>query len=139
MSLADFHFIRPAWLLALLPWLVLLWYRHRQRRRGGAWAAVCDPALRPYVLSGGGGGRDWLPGLLGAVAAVLIVALAGPTWERRPTPVFRAPSAVSEKSCTPEVLRSKRWTGPGRKLKLSFHHPWSAATERTISSRAPAP
>lgn len=95
MSLADFHFIRPWWLLALLPWLVLLWQQQRRRRSGGAWASVCDPALRPFVLTGGAGrGRERLPGLLGAVAAVLIVALAGPAWERLPTPVFRDPSAL---------------------------------------------
>jgi len=93
--LAEFHFLRPAWLLALAPWALLLWQVRRQRRRGGAWASVCDPALRPHVLAAAGGRarrlNDWA---LALAALLLVVALAGPTWERRPTPVFRDPSAV---------------------------------------------
>lgn len=92
----EWHFLRPLWLLALLAVPALIWlYRHRHFA-AGRWASVVDPALQPYVLtdrSGGVRGR-WLPWALGALFAVLIVALAGPVRERLPQPVYRDDSAL---------------------------------------------
>ncbi len=58
MMPGDFHFLRPAWLLALVPLLYLLW--RLARRRQGNWAAVCDPALLPHLLLPAGGGAPAL-------------------------------------------------------------------------------
>jgi Ca-activated chloride channel homolog len=95
--LADFHFLRPAWLaaLALLP---LLWYAlGRDRRAGGPWEDVVAPALRTYVLerAGAGGGRARWPRWLLATGLILaVLALAGPAWRKLPQPVFRKQSAL---------------------------------------------
>lgn len=86
----EIQLLRPWWLLALLPWLLLVIAIWRRRTRGGAWERVCDAALRPYVLVSGqgkGGQRlAWIAALSGILA---IVALAGPAWERLPQPVYR--------------------------------------------------
>ncbi len=92
---ADFHWIRPAWLLAI-PLVVALAVLFARRQLGaGQWRDVVDPALMPYVLlrvpGRGGGRRWWLFGLVGVLASL---ALAGPAWQRVEQPVFRAEQAL---------------------------------------------
>ncbi len=49
MNLAEFHFIRPYWLLAVLPYIVILALMLRNKLAQGNWSAVCDAALLPYL------------------------------------------------------------------------------------------
>jgi len=95
MNLAEFHFIRPYWLLAVLPYLAILVLMLRNKLSQGNWSAVCDAALLPYLLQEKAGNQSRWPITAGAIAALLaIIALAGPTWERLPSPVFRNDSAL---------------------------------------------
>jgi Ca-activated chloride channel family protein len=94
---ADFHFLRPAWLAALLLLPLAWWLAGRRGRKGGPWESIVAPALRPYVLEGSErSGRSGLAGrialLIGVTLAVL--ALAGPAWRKLPQPVFRPQSAL---------------------------------------------
>jgi len=92
--IADFHFLRPGWLLLLVPLAALAW---RLRRRGGSrdvLARFCDVSLLPHLTESLGGvarGR-LLPFVLGGMLGVL--ALAGPTAERVPQPVYREQAAL---------------------------------------------
>ena len=91
----EFHFLRPIWLWAILPLMavVLLWARHRLSK--GSWAEVCDAELLPYILEDSPGVRARWPLYLFALCGMVsIMALAGPTWERLPAPVFRNESAL---------------------------------------------
>ena len=95
MTLSEFHFIRPYLLLALLPYIVLLVILVRSKLSHGNWTAVCDEALLPYLLQDKAVAQSRWPLATGAIAALFaIIALAGPTWERLPTPVFRNDSAL---------------------------------------------
>ncbi|MGZ8907461.1 MAG: VWA domain-containing protein, partial [Methylobacter sp.] len=95
MNLAEFHFIRPFWLLALIPYLVILVFMLRTKLSQGNWSAVCDPALLPYLLQEKALKQSRVSLTTAAVAAFLaITALAGPSWQRLPTPVFRNESAL---------------------------------------------
>jgi Ca-activated chloride channel homolog len=95
MTLSEFHFIRPYLLLALLPYAVLLVMLVRSKLSHGNWTAVCDEALLPYLLQDKAVAQSRWPLATGAIAALFaIIALAGPTWERLPTPVFRNDSAL---------------------------------------------
>jgi Ca-activated chloride channel family protein len=93
--LSDFHFLRPWWLLALLGLAGIVWLLARRQAGAGDWADYCDEALMPYVLIGSPAKQSrlplWLAGLTGLIA---VLALAGPAWERLPTPVFRNLSAM---------------------------------------------
>ncbi|MCQ8103434.1 VWA domain-containing protein [Methylomonas sp. SURF-2] len=92
---ADFHFLRPWWLLSVVPAAILLYALMRHKYQRGDWAAVCDAELLPFILqekprsmqSGG-----WLAAALATLLCIL--ALAGPTWERLPSPAFRNDSAL---------------------------------------------
>lgn len=93
-TLAEFHFLRPLWLLLLLA-IPLFWLLRRHARAdAGAWRAAVDPHLLPYLIEriDGGAGRT---GVLLAVAlwAIACAALAGPAWEREPMPLYRNQAA----------------------------------------------
>jgi Ca-activated chloride channel family protein len=89
-ALADFHFLRPLALLLLLalPLAGLAW-RHA-RRDAGAWRAVVDVQLLPYLVE-----RVAQPGRRGALVLaslawmIACVALAGPAWEHEAMPLHR--------------------------------------------------
>ena len=99
--LADFHFLRPAWLLLLLPALALAVLVARARRRSGSWQTVISPALLPYLLEDGAGPRRPRSGGKGPLVPLLIaawclatVAAAGPSWVRQPLPVLQKQDAL---------------------------------------------
>jgi Ca-activated chloride channel family protein len=91
----QFHFLRPWWLLLLLPLGLLVWQVIRGRYDSGSWRAVVDARLLPHLLSGAEGARrNGMRWLLSAVAGLAIIALAGPTWEKLPQPAYRKDTAL---------------------------------------------
>lgn len=93
--LADFHFLRPFWLLTLLPALILLYLMIKQNEQRGDWANVCDEELLPFILQKKPQKSRTGHWLAMAWAIVMsIFALAGPSWERIPSPAFRNDSAL---------------------------------------------
>ena len=94
-ALSEFHFLRPLCLALLLPFAMLLWRLWRSRRTHGVWESICDPALLPHLIIRRPGSTNRLSLFLFSVGGLIaILALAGPTWERLPTPVFRDESAM---------------------------------------------
>lgn len=91
----QFHFLRPGWLLLLLPLFLILWMLFRAGYDSGSWRTLIDERLLPFVLSSGNqqrrGGMRWIFSL---AALLAIVALAGPTWEKLPQPVFHKETAL---------------------------------------------
>lgn len=95
LNFAEFHFLRLEWFALLLPFAVLCWRLFHGSAPAGAWRTVCDEHLLPYLLVQRGIYRSRLNfGACMFSGVVAIVALAGPTWERLPTPVFRDESAL---------------------------------------------
>ncbi len=111
--LAEFHFLRPLWLLALGPLALLLWLAWQPGSSGGAWRKACDPHLLPHLLVTGGT-RSRLPlVLLGLAWLIAVLALAGPTWAKRPQPVLQALEArvivldLSQSMAAPDLKPSR--------------------------------
>ncbi len=96
--MAEFHFLRPDWLWLLLPALILVWLVLRTRTGTGGWADVVASHLLPYVVrqSATGTGFRKAAGAAAALGTVLaLLALAGPTWDRIPTPTMRSGEALA--------------------------------------------
>jgi Ca-activated chloride channel family protein len=92
---AEFHFLRPEWLLAIPVIVVVAVLLARRQLGAGHWREVVDPALMPYVLSRTPGrGIDWRWWLMGLAGVIASVAMAGPAWQRVDQPVFRAEQAL---------------------------------------------
>ena len=92
--LEHFHFIRPLWLLALLPLALLAWAAFRPAGGGNAWRKVVDARLLPLMMADGaravnGGGFA----LASAGWLIATLALANPTWDLKPQPVFQTNAA----------------------------------------------
>lgn len=85
-ALQYLHFLRPWWLLLLLLFVPVVW-AWRQRSDGSQWRGIIAPHLLE-ALTLGGGARGWFnPGSVALLlVAIAVLALAGPSWERRPSP-----------------------------------------------------
>jgi Ca-activated chloride channel family protein len=85
--IGDFHLLRPWWLTALAPAALLVWTIARTQDAHRVWRGVIADHLLAYLLSKQKNRSCVGPlVLLGAIWAVAIVALAGPTWQREPVP-----------------------------------------------------
>jgi Ca-activated chloride channel family protein len=93
---ADLHFLRPEWFVALPIGAWLLWQLLRGRGETGGWRNVVEAKLRRYVLLEPEVLRDNRLALVVALLAwfVAVVAMAGPAWERLPVPAFRSDEAL---------------------------------------------
>ena len=111
------YFIRPGWLL-LLPLVVILpWAWQRSRQAAGDWARVCDPHLLRWLSveqagAGKRGDRRWLAAL---ALLLVILALAGPSWQKLPDVSYSARDARVivldlSRSMLAEDLRPNRLT-----------------------------
>ncbi len=95
MNLDTFHFVRPWWLLGLIPLGWIMWRCLHHAYAGRSWRHVCDPHLLPHLLIGSdqtGGKGPWV--LLGLGWTLALVALAGPVWSKLPQPVVQSQSAL---------------------------------------------
>ncbi len=90
----QFHFLEPAWLLALLPLALLLWLAARRQAGDTAWRRIIDARLQPLLMDGGKSARSRLPfWLLGIGWLIAVLALANPVWERQPQPLMQTNAA----------------------------------------------
>ena len=95
LMIDQFHFLRPFWLLALLPiiaLLALLWRSHYQSQQ---WHKHIAPQLLPALLEGGLSRTNRTVFFAIALSWLLgCLALAGPTWQKQPSPVVQNTEAL---------------------------------------------
>ena len=93
--MSEFHFIRVDWFYLLPPLIGLMLWWHFRRLYKGNWSRIVDPTLQRFVLSSTESGHKHRGSWLFFLAALLaITAMAGPSWERLPMPVFKDESAM---------------------------------------------
>jgi Ca-activated chloride channel family protein len=89
-ALNEFHFIRPHWLWAIIPLLIivaLIRYVHKQQ---SGWQSVLASHLYQHLITTAGIKKIRPPlFLLGFCWVIAAIALAGPTWEKLPQPVYQ--------------------------------------------------
>ncbi len=96
--LADFHFLRPEWLLAIPVVAIILFVFYRRSRQSIGWEKVCDPALLNFQLTrtreAVGSASHLLIWLVPLMFLITILALAGPSWQKKEQPIFQKDSAL---------------------------------------------
>ena len=98
--IADFHFIRPLWFIALIPLFLLLGLLWRNEQGSGAWSKVCDSHLLEHLIAQKTARTSNLTSTftfllyLFLSAFFLILSAAGPSWHRLPVPTYKARQPV---------------------------------------------
>ncbi|MCH7816911.1 MAG: VWA domain-containing protein, partial [Proteobacteria bacterium] len=91
----EFHFLRPLWLLALVPALLFFVALWRVNTVVTAWDRAIDKSLLPFLLDRSKNASQRTPLILMLSAWLLsVVALAGPVWEKLPQPVQKREDAL---------------------------------------------
>ncbi len=93
--LESFQLLRPEWLLAILPALLMAVLLLRSQGQHNSWQQVIDPQLLPHLLEG-----SFTPQKKRGIITVFILwlltclALAGPVWEKIAVPIHKKESAL---------------------------------------------
>ena len=91
----EFHLLRPEWLWALIPVLILAWLFWTKKLFSRDWESVIDARLLPHLLVGKTGSKSIRPILLwSSLGMIVVFALSGPVWKKLPLPVFKQQSAL---------------------------------------------
>lgn len=93
--LQEFHFLRPHWLFAVVPALLLGIFLWSQKHRARQWQQMIAPELLRHLLDG----QTTRVSPLHIIALlfswiIACIALAGPTWEKRPVAVEKNQQAL---------------------------------------------
>ncbi|MCU4676877.1 VWA domain-containing protein [Catenovulum sp. 2E275] len=87
--MADFHFLRPYWFLALIPLLAVLWSLRHLTLKSSGWNSVIPKHLATHLLVGSEQKAKLPVWLIAFGWLISVIALAGPTWQQQPQPVYQ--------------------------------------------------
>jgi len=91
----QFHWLRPLWLLAIIPALVLCIFLWQKKRHAHQWQQLIAPELLPFLLDGKTvHTKKSLIWVLLLAWIISSIAIAGPSWVKRPTPVEKNQNAL---------------------------------------------
>lgn len=92
---ADFHFVRPLWLLGCIPAVILFVSLWVLRLRATSWKKAISSSLLPHLLDNVQEKRRNWPLIFVLIAWLLCcVSLAGPVWNKLPQPVQKKENAL---------------------------------------------
>jgi len=91
----QFHWLRPLWLLAIIPALVLCIFLWQKKRHAHQWQQLIAPELLPFLLDGKTvHTKKSLIWVLLLAWIISSIAIAGPSWVKRPSPVEKNQNAL---------------------------------------------
>jgi len=94
-ALQHFHFLRPAWGLLAIPWLVILLLQGRRRARRDMFGGIIAPHLLEHLRLERRDARWANPRVVSVFIVVLTTVIGmGPTWRQQPSPLSRDESAL---------------------------------------------
>ena len=92
---AAFHFLRPWWLLGIVPGVWIAFHYLRRLAGSSGWTDRIEPALLDVLLEGGARGSNrYGAALLGTALVIASLGIAGPTFARLPQPVEQQTEAL---------------------------------------------
>ncbi len=93
--MSEFHLLRPILLLFFVPIALLVWQLWKTNAGASRWNDLIDSELLGHLLDIPSGSRQrWPLILLSLVLSLLIIAAAGPTWQRLPQQVEQKQDAL---------------------------------------------
>jgi len=85
-----FHFIRPEWLIAIIPLLIMALLLTKISSKQSGWQGIVSSHLYQYLVVSKDKKSYKPPFYLVALAWLLAcIAMAGPTWQKLPQPVYQ--------------------------------------------------
>ncbi|SEK45616.1 Ca-activated chloride channel family protein [Colwellia chukchiensis] len=87
--MADFHFIRPLWLLAIIALFFMLFLLKKMRLKRSGWQQLLPTHLAKVLVTDDQAEKSrslLLPFFIGLLS---IIAMAGPSWQKLPQPVYQ--------------------------------------------------
>jgi Ca-activated chloride channel family protein len=93
--LEHFHFLRPAWALALIPWLLISYLQGQRQSSRDMFGGIIAPHLLEHLRLQRFQARWLNPGNFTRVIAVLLLlVLMGPSWRQQPSPLSQDEAAL---------------------------------------------
>lgn len=93
--LQDFHFLRPWWLLGLIPAIIFCFALWRSNSMLTAWDKAIDKSLLPFLLDRSKSNAQRTPLIVLLIVWLLsTISMAGPVWEELPQPVQQREDAL---------------------------------------------
>jgi Ca-activated chloride channel family protein len=87
--MADFHFIRPFWLLAFIVLFFMLFLLKKLRVKQSGWQQLLPAHLSKVLVQGNGKAKSSSLALPFIIGLLSILAMAGPSWQKLPQPVYQ--------------------------------------------------
>lgn len=121
--ISDFHFLRPLWLIALVLPPLIIWMASRSGDLRNRWKGMIAPHLLDSLIVQPDGNRRYSPAwTLGALIAVAVLGVAGPTWKREAPPfVSDTASLVLAVDLSPTMDAVDISPSRIERLKLKIH------------------
>jgi len=94
-ALEHFHFLRPAWALAIIPWLVITLVQNRREVSRGMFGGIIAPHLLEHLRLQRFESR-WLNpvNFTRVISVLLLILLMGPSWRQQPSPLSQDEAAL---------------------------------------------
>ncbi len=93
--MSEFHLLRPLLLLFLIPVALIVWRTWKSGAGDSQWHELIDSNLLTHLLDKPVGvSRRWPTLVLGLLLSLLVIAAAGPTWQRLPQQVEQKEDAL---------------------------------------------
>ena len=87
--MADFHFIRPFWLLAIIVLFFMLFLLKKLRVKQSGWQQLLPAHLSKVLVQGNSKAKSSSLALPFIIGLLSILAMAGPSWQKLPQPVYQ--------------------------------------------------
>ncbi len=94
-SLEHFHFLRPAWALAIIPWIIITVVQSRRHASRDMFGGIIAPHLLEHLRLQRFKSR-WLNpvNFTRVVSVLLVLMLMGPSWRQQPSPLSQDEAAL---------------------------------------------
>jgi Ca-activated chloride channel family protein len=94
-SLEHFHFLRPAWALAIIPWIVITLIQNRRQASRDMFGGIIAPHLLEHLRLQRFKSR-WLNpvNFTRVISVLLLLVMMGPTWRQQPSPLSQDEAAL---------------------------------------------